>query len=187
MRRSRRKVCLGLLLTAITATGFAQKVKVGYDKSVDFSKYKTYTWVKPAMPPTRPLLYETVVSTVDGELHSKGLTRTEKNGDLTLIGAGGIDFAIAVSSGTPLSPTFTGPSPTMNANVWSGAEGSGVLMPAVPDGTLELQFVDQSTNQVIWSGSVSQKLDIEHKQKSLDLATKAVVKLLKKFPPGSSK
>jgi hypothetical protein len=177
----------GILVASIAGSAFAQKVKIGYDKSVDFARYKTYTWAKPAMPPTRPILYETVVSTVDGELKSKGLQRTEKDGDLTLFGAGGLDFAIAVSQGTPLSSTFSGPPPDIDATVWTGAEGSGNLLPAVPDGTLELQFVDRSSNHVIWSGIVSQKLDIEQKQKSLKLASKAVVKLLNKFPPRASK
>jgi hypothetical protein len=187
VRSSWRKPCVRFLVAAIATSAFAQKVRIGFDKSVDFSRYKTYSWAAPAMPPTRPLLYGTVVGTVDNELKSKGFTRTEKDGELTLIGAGGIDFAIAVSSGTPISSTYMGPLPTINATVWTGGEGSGDLMPAVPDGTLELQFVDRSTNHVIWSGIVSQKLDIEQKQKSLKLASKAVVKLLNKFPPGSSK
>ena len=187
MRGRRSKACVGIFLAAITTSAFAQKIKIGFDKSVDFSKYKTYTWEKPAMPPTRPLLYATVVGTVDSELKSKGLDRTEKDGDLRLIGAGGIDFAIAVSSGTPVVSSFNGPPPIVNDTMWTGAEGSGGLMPAVPDGTLELQFVDRNTNHVIWSGIVTQKLDIEQKQKSLKLASKAVIKLLNKFPPGSSK
>ena len=181
------KVCAGFCVVVIATSVFAQKVRVGYDKSVDFSKYKTYAWTEPAMPPTRPLLYQTVVGTVDGELRSKGLQRTEKNGDLTLIGAGGIDFALAFSSGTPVLSTYSGPPPTLNGTVWTGAEGSGNLMPAVPDGTLELQFVDRNTNQVIWSGIVTQTLDIERKEKSLKRASKAVVKLLAKFPPKSAK
>jgi hypothetical protein len=56
----------------------------------------------------------------------------------------------------------------------------------VPQGTLVLELVDRSTNNVVWTGSVSQKLDIEKKDKSLELVGKAVVKLLKEFPPRSS-
>ena len=77
-----------LWLAAVPSFSFAQKVKVGYDKGVDFSKYKTYTWQEPAMPPTRPHLYATVIGSVDGELHSKGLSRIDQNGDLILIPAG---------------------------------------------------------------------------------------------------
>jgi Domain of unknown function (DUF4136) len=170
-------------MVALTSAAFAQKVEVGYDKSADFSKYKTYSWAEPAMPPTRPILYATVMSSIDGDLSSKGYSRVGKDGDLTLIPAGGIGFAIVVSGGAPLSPTFMGPAPSINATVWTGAQGGGELMPAVPDGTLVLEFVDRAANRVIWSGTVSQKLDIEKKNKSLELASKAVAKLLKQFPP----
>ena len=45
-----------------------------------------------------------------------------------------------------------------------------------------LTFVDRATNTVIWAGSVKQKLDIDRKNQSLELADKAVIKLLKEFP-----
>jgi Domain of unknown function (DUF4136) len=58
----------------------------------------------------------------------------------------------------------------------------------VAQGTLVLEFVDRQENQVIWNGKVMQKLDPDQKEKSLDLAQKSMVKLLKEFPPkGSSK
>jgi len=170
-------------MITFATVAFAQKVEVGYDKSADFSKYKTYTWAEPAIPPTRPILYETVMSAIDGKLGSKGYTRVNKDGDLTLIPAGGIGFAIAVSAGAPISSTFTGPPPAINSTMWTGAQGGGELMPAVPEGTLVLEFVDRAADRVVWSGTVSQKLDIEKKTKSLELASKAVAKLLKQFPP----
>src|SRR5579862_5635199 len=83
-----------LLLPGILTSAVAQKVKVGYDKSVDFSKYKTYTWAKPSMPITRPLLYEMVVGAIDNQLAKRGLQRTDQNGDLILMGSGGIDVAL---------------------------------------------------------------------------------------------
>jgi hypothetical protein len=186
MRAHPKKLLLGLSLAALSSICLAQKVKVGYDKSVDFSKYKTYTWAPLATPPTRPLLYANVVGSIDGELHSKGLERAEKDGDLVLIAAGGIDFATVSTGGTPLSSTYTGPPPVWNATVWTGKEGRGELMGPVPDASLVLQFVDRRTNQLIWAGTVTEKLDIEQKSKSLELVNKAIAKLLKQFPPGSS-
>lgn len=185
MNNSRKALWTCFCMVALTSVLFAQKVKVGYDKGVDFSNYKTYTLAEPAMPPTRPLLYATVMSAIESELGSKGYSRVSKDGDLTLIPAGGIGFAIVVSQGAPQSPTFTGPAPSMNSTMWTGAQGGGELMPAVPEGTLVLEFVDRAVNRVIWSGTVSQKLDIEKKTKSLELASKAVTKLLKQFPPKS--
>jgi len=183
MRREKSKLWILLCALALMSTSFAQKVQVGYDRSADFSKYRTYAWAEPAMPVTRPRLFAMIVSSIDGDLASKGLQRVEKDGDLLLIPDGGVGFATVVAGGAPLVSTFAGSPPAIDATVWTGAQGSGELMPAVPDGTLELQFVDRATNRVIWSGTVSQKLDIEQKQKSLELAGKAVSKLLKQFPP----
>lgn len=56
-------------------------------------------------------------------------------------------------------------------------------MPAVPEGTLTLELIDRAANRVVWSGTVNQKLDLEKKSKSLEVASKAVSKLMKRFPP----
>jgi len=179
-----------LIVTFVIAFGSslaAQKVQVGYDKGVDFSKFKTYTRLEPTTPPTRPLLYKFVVNSIDTELSAKGLHRIDRDGDLTLQLAGGIDYGIAVSSGPPLTSSYSGPAPAINATMWTGANGGqGELMPAVPEAGLQLQFVDRAANQIVWSGTVTQALDQEDKGKSLELASKAVTKLLKRFPPPNS-
>ena len=179
------QTCIVCLITL--APCFAQKVKVGYDKTADFSKYKTYTRAAPAMPPTRPVLYQVVTDAIDSEMSSKGFTKVDKDGDLTMITAGGVEYGNNVAAGTPMIGTYSGPPPSMNATMWTGAEGPSSLQgPMVPQGTLVLELVDRSTNNVVWTGSVSQKLDIEKKDKSLELVGKAVVKLFKQFPPRSS-
>ena len=177
------------IVLVFATSGFAQKVKVGYDKSTDFSKYKSYAWAKPQTPVTRPLLYDTVVNTIDQELQGKGLQRVETNGDLTLIAAGGIEYGSNLAAGTPILPVYGGPPPDINATMWTGGNLSAVTAgPLVAQGTLVLEFVDRGENKVRWSGNVRQKLDPEQKSKSLDLVAKAIVKLLKGFPPkGSSK
>ena len=157
-------------------------MKVGYDKATNFSKYKTYTWAEPATPVTRPVLYEAVVARTDVELHSKGLTKVPADGDLTLMPSGGVDFGIAGQASTPFSPTYGGPPPVLNATMWTGANGGSTAGVYVSEGTLMLTFVDRASNKVVWSGSVKQKLDHEKKIKSLELADKAVIKLLKQFP-----
>lgn len=189
MTRGRPWLLAWLIVAGFATWGLAQKVKVGYDKSADCTKYKTYTWAKPQMPPTRPMLYETVVATIDDQLKAKGFKRTEKDGDLTLIAAGGIEYGSNLAAGTPILPIYGGPPPSMNATMWTGAEGPAAAAGAVvAQGTLVLEFVDRVENKVIWSGSVAQKLDPNRRKKSLDLVDKAIVKLLKGFPPkGPSK
>jgi uncharacterized protein DUF4136 len=179
-----RLICMAFLFS-FAIQGFGQKVKVGYDKATDFSKYHTYTWAEPQTIPERPVLYDYVVKAVDAELHAKGLERTEKNGDLTLVPAGGIDYGSNLQAGTPVLPVYGGgPPPGMNATMWTGAQpfpsSSG---PITAKGKLTLEFVDRQRNDVVWNGTVTQALDPNQKEESLSLAEKAVVKLLKKFPP----
>jgi hypothetical protein len=170
-----RSSLLGLIAAVFITPGFAQKIRIGYDKSVDFSKYKTYTWAKPEAPAQRPLLYLNVVSQIDDELKAKGLQRTEENGDLTLVGAGGIGF------GYNMPPAFE-----MEAAYWSGKEDLGALTaPMVGEGTLILEFVDRSKNKMIWRGTATEKLD-PSVVKSLPRIEKTVSKLVKAYPPKSS-
>jgi Domain of unknown function (DUF4136) len=185
MNLNMRKLRTCLLLAALPiASAFAQKVKVGYDKGVDFSRYTSYTWAKPTMPPTRPLLYASVLGSIDYELKAKGLARMEDDGDLVLIPAGGMEFGLNYAAGTPMLSTYSGPPPTIDATMWTGAGGpSNLMAPYVPEGTLMLNFVERGSNKVIWTGTVTQKLDMENKRKSLDLVDKAITKLLKEFPP----
>jgi len=184
MTNRRRTVLAWIIAVMLAPQVVAQKVKVGYDKSTDFSKYRSYTWAKPQMPVTRPLLYETVVGTIDQELHKKGIERTEQDGDLILITAGGMEYGSNLPAGTPILPVYGGPPPDMNATMWTGANPSSVASgPIVAKGTLVLELVDRSQNKVIWNGIVTRTFDPEQKNKGLVLAQKAIVKLLKGFPP----
>ena len=172
---------VGLLL-ASSLPALAQKVKVGYDKATDFSKFKTYSWADPAMPPTRTALFDAVIGQVEIQLEAKGLAKVPKDGDLILTPSGGVDYGFAGVASTPILPTYGGPPPSLNGGMWTGATGPSSAGTYVTEGTLALTFVDRANNKVVWSGSVKQKLDIEQKNKSLDLADKAVIKLLKQFP-----
>jgi hypothetical protein len=188
MNVARIKLLLFFLIAAIATTNaLAQKVSVGYDKSADFSKYASYTWAEPERTPSRPLLYASIVGSIDHELKAKGLTRTDSGGDLILIPAGGIEFGLASVAGTPISSTYGGAPPAIDATMWSGAGGAGQLSnltaPTVPEGTLVLNFVDRKPNKLIWTGTVRQKLEMENKTKSLDLIDRAIAKLFKQFPP----
>jgi hypothetical protein len=162
----------------------AQKVKAGYNKSTDFSAYHSYSWAQPQTLPSRPILYQYVVNAIDAQLSTKGLQKTEQDGDLTLIPAGGIEYGSNLPAGTPILPVYGGPPPSVNATMWTGGNpASASTGPMVAQGSLTLEFVDRSRNEVVWNGTVTQNLDPAKTEKSLVLAEKAVAKLLKGFPP----
>ena len=184
MKLNQRKIWIcWLLLAPPLSPAFAQKVSVGYDRSADFLKYKTYTWAQPTKPPSRPMLYAVIEGTIDYELRAKGLARAENDGDLIVVPGGGMEFGLNYAVGAPVMPTYSGP-PAIDGTMWTGAGGfSNLMAPYVPEGTLMINLVDRNSNKVIWSGTVKQKLEMENKKKSLKLIDKAIVKLLKDFPP----
>ena len=187
MTTARTGVYTLLLLTGFATGLFAQKVKIGYDKSADFSKYKTYSWADQTMPTTRPLLYTMVVGSIDTELEKRGLQRVDKDGDLILASRGGIEFGTNAAAATPILPTYSQPPYALDSTMWTGdtfaVNRTSIY---VPDGTLQLQFVDRVANKIVWNGLVCQKLDMEKKSKSLELVNKAIAKLLRVFPPKNS-
>jgi hypothetical protein len=163
-------------------SGHGQKVKSGYDKAADFAQYKTYTWAKPDHPPTRPLLYQRVVNDVDYELEHKGLKRVESGGDLMLVPYGGFDQTSAVVPDTPTVSTLNS---AIDMSMWAGplTPGGAGVSPIVSEGTLVISLADQARGRIVWQGSVTQKLDIEHKKESIERVDKAIEKLFKEYPP----
>jgi hypothetical protein len=173
-----------LVVAILSVTGsLAQKTNVGYDKSVDFSRYKSYTLQAPETT-GRPLLYMTVVSTISTEVESKGLASTETNGDLVLRASGSLDYGLNSDAGFTSDSCKNCKAPLVDPMEWTGKMAPpGSSGSPLPKGALELIFVDRASNKIIWAGTVVQKLDPGKKQKSLDLAHKAIKKLLMEFPP----
>jgi hypothetical protein len=176
-----------LLVFAVAATStfaFAQKVNVQYDKSIDFSQYKSYTLEQPDRQPSKPLLYVSVVSTIRNELEAKGLTSKDADGDLTVVLSGGLDYGLG---GISLSPDYSCKNcqtPQQDTSEWpskGGPKGAGGK--PQPNGNLQVNMVDRLAKKTVWSGTVTQKLDADKKEKSLEKANEAVKKLMAEFPP----
>jgi Domain of unknown function (DUF4136) len=174
MNRSAKLMILSMLLGA---TLWAQKVKVGYDKQADFSKFKTYAWMPSQAPIARPLLAAHIAGTTDEELAKKGLQKVDSNPDLLITQYGGVDTQGGVAATDPTYLTYGGAPPP----VWTGS------VPAVvthaQEGYLTMDVVDAKSKQLLWRGKVKVHLDYEHKEKALDQVEKAVGKLLEKYPP----
>lgn len=169
---------------ALSAGCFAQKVNVGYDKSVDFSRYKTYTFPESNLGTGRPVLYMTVVSTIRSELESKGLVSVDKDGDLTVIAKGGFNYGAGSDAALTSDSCANCKAPLRDPMEWTGqAAPPGISSSPLPKGVLALNLVDRANDKLVWAGTVSQKLDPEKKQKSLEKAHDAVKKLLTEFPP----
>ena len=184
MNSGMRKLPILLLVLMSATCVFAQKIKVGYDKNADFSKYRSYTWHAPPITQNRPLLYANVIGSIRSELETKELVSKDNDGDLTLIAHGGIDYGFGSSSGVTDDSCKNCKAPLVDPLAWVGTEGPpGVGGTGLPKGTLELQFIERGSNKIVWSGTVTQKLDPNKKQQSLEKVNAAIHKLMMEFPP----
>jgi hypothetical protein len=175
----KRGLCL-LLFTVVSSLCWGQKVKVGYDKSADFGKFKTYAWAKQDVSARMPLVAAAIKAAVDEELTSKGLRKVDSDPDLLVSYQGGVDAKSAVAAQDP-GYTASGGVPLPNSTMWSGSPGTSSSIEM--QGTLAVDLVDARQDQLVWRGTAKAKLDTQHQTKVFDQANKAVTEMFKKYPP----
>src|SRR5246127_258604 len=173
---------LGLLLTVRSA--FGQDVRYNFDKNTDFSRFKTYKWVilKDAST-ANDLVTKQLKDAVDAQLRTKGLTKIDDDSANLFSG---------YQAGVGQEKQFTSFSSDWGygggwyRGGWYGPSGgmSTGQTSTIYVGQLALDMYDSANKDLVWRGVVSKTLDAKAKpdkqQKNL---TKAVAKLLKKYPP----
>jgi Domain of unknown function (DUF4136) len=161
----------------------AQQVKTDYDRSADFTQYKTYSWVH--VETKDPLFVDRIKSAVNAALAAKGWTQVDSGGDVSII-------AIQMTQDQETLNTFY----DGFGGGWGwrrfGGGGFGDLGEATTTtetykvGTLIVDLYDTKTKQLIWRGSSSDTLS-NNSNKNIENLDKGVDKMFKKFPPSPSK
>src|SRR6202140_2991900 len=72
----------GIVLFFASAS-FAQQVKTDYDRSADFSQYKTYSWEK--VQTQDPLWVDRIKQAVNSALAAKGWTQAPSGGNVSVV------------------------------------------------------------------------------------------------------
>ena len=176
---------IGLLLL-LAIGGFAQDVRYNFDRGADFSKYKTYKWVKVKdAAQLSQLADDQVKSAIEAELAVKGLVKSDGEADLL------VAYQAAVNQEKQFSSYTTGMGPGWGYGAgwrygYGGFESSTTTgqTTTIHVGTVGLDIYDASKQKLIWRGEASKTLDMKAKpdkmQKNLK---KAMAKLLKNYPP----
>jgi hypothetical protein len=163
------------------ASAWAQKIKTGYDKSADFSQYKTYAWIPRATPATNRVLAAIIDHDIEYELNEKGLRKVDGNADLLVQSYGGSGEVVG---GYAAEPGYTGtggyamPSTTM----WGGTLPA-TPVPQIMHGTITVDLVDARQKELVWRATAKGKMDYNKRSKLLEQANKAVSEMFKKYPP----
>jgi len=188
MKTNRSVAKLMILLAtaiALSVSAFGQKVRYNYMPGTDFSKYKTYKWVRieNAQYPNQ-LIDEQIMRSIDAQLAQKGLTKTDGSPDLV------IAYQVAVNQEREWNAYSTGGSywGWGGWGGWGGMQTTTATSSTINIGTLNLDFYDVATKKQIWRGEATKTLDPPKDpaklQRNID---KAMTKLLKNYPPGAGK
>jgi hypothetical protein len=184
----RRLLYLASALVLIASFASAQDVTYNFDQKADFTKLKTYKWVKVegAEQPDE-LTAKMIVQAIDTQLSTKGLTKVESGNADLLVG-----YQVAVNKEKELTTFSTGYAmgPGWGGR-WYGGYGGGVGTTTVSTiliGSIALDMYDAAAKTLVWRGLASKQIDTkaspEKRQKNLD---KGAAKLLKDFPPKPKK
>lgn len=172
---------MAALLLALSATVSAQEIKYNYVAGTDFSKYKTYKWVRvPNAQYPNSILDGQIMQAIDTQLAAKGLTKTEDNPDLYVV------YQVAVNQEKQWNTYSTGGDMWGwgGWRGWGGMSTSTTTTSTINVGTLNCDIYDVATKKQIWRGEASKTLgsgkDPQKVQKNLN---KAMAKLFKKYPP----
>jgi hypothetical protein len=175
--------CLVLALGLIPELE-AQKVKVEYDKTTDFSKFRTYSWVQ-GTPLFDPQLDAYVRNSIADMLRHMGMTEAPVNAADILVtyhAAVGTDLNV----GTALDPTFaaTGGTPLPGQSIWETAGGAAATH--VNKGSIVFEILDRAANRPVWTGVAKDTVgDSQHERR--EELQKVLDKLFRSFPPTSGK
>ena len=168
MRTATLIAAAGLLLTI---SAWAQEVTYDYDKTADFSAFKTYAWIDGHRVPD-DLNHKRIVGAVDSQLVSKGLREVEPGGNA--------DVLVTYHAGTRQELEVTGSGTgAYRLNRWGSARVAQVTV-----GALAVEVIDAKTKSVVWRGVATKDIDAnespEKREKNLN---KVAEKLFKNYPP----
>ena len=157
-----------LLLTA--GTLIAQDVRYNFMPGTDFSKYSTYKWVNIGGAHPDQIMDAEIKQSVDSQLASKGLTKTDSDK---------ADLYIGYQSAVDQEKQW---------DAWgSRAFGMGMgswTSSTISVGTLVLDMYDPASKELVWTGNATKTIDpSSNHEKNLKRLDKAVAKLLKNYPP----
>lgn len=169
---------IGILLLVSSCS---VKVHSTYDKSVDFTKYKTFCWLNGCeftySGPTYlndSLLREKIKESIVAEMNKKGLSQNNDNPDLL------IDFHISVQNESSIIYHHG------NDDVYEFKPFPNQEIINYLKGTIVIHMVDKSEGRMVWRSEAIGYMDV-HPDLSEKNIRRGIAIALRKFPPKVTK
>lgn len=175
--RRKRVVSSLVLAIALLVLGLgslaAQDVRTNYMPGTDFSKYKTYKWVSiPGAERPNQILDQQIRQAVDAQLAAKKFTKTDDDkADLY------VAYQVSIDQERQWNAYGMG-------GGWRFGGMATATSSTIQIGALALDIYDAGPKQLVWQGQATKTLNpSKNPEKNQERIIKAVMKLLKTFPP----
>jgi len=167
------------ILLVVPALLLAQKTSFDFDKTTDFSKYKSYT-LKDGTKVADPLIHNRIVAAIESELGAKGFSRNNAAPDVVVVYHTTFDKQKDI---TAFSSGFGGYGGYGYG--WGGGWGTtDVRVNEILVGTLIIDVADSAKKEIVWRGMGVKEVDVQAKAEKRDKSiNNAVKKIFKNYPP----
>lgn len=159
------------LLTLVGASAHAQEVSYDYDRNVDFTRFRSYSWTGEAGVPDQ-FLHRRIVAAIDSQLVRHQVLPADSGA--------APDLRVAYLAAAGRTTTIRG----SGAGFGWGRSGSARVEHTVI-GVLEIQLFDARTGTLVWRGDAAVEIDPNASPEKRDReANKAAEKLFTHYPAG---
>jgi hypothetical protein len=160
-------------LVLIGSVLFAQSVTFDFDRSANFSRFKTYTWVR-GTNLSDDLNHQRIMRAVDAQLGSRGFAKVDASSNPDVL----VAYHASFDKNLQINAFGSGPR--------VGFRSGSATVEEIVVGTLAIDMLDSQTRNIVWRGIASKELDAkaspEKKEKNIN---KAAEKIFKNYPPAS--
>jgi hypothetical protein len=177
MNLQRTVLASAMCALLFASASFAQQVKTDYDRSANFSQYKTYSWEK--VQTQDQLWVDRIKEAVNTALAAKGLTPVESGGDLAIVA---IEMTKNQQTLNTFYDGFGGGWGWRRGGGFGGFGDATTTTDTYKVGTLVVDMFDAHTKKLIWRGSASDTLS-DKSDKNIKNLDKGVQKMFDHFPP----
>ena len=173
------RMLFSVAITILAATGSLAEVKTDYDRTAEFSHYKTYSWGK--VHTQNPLWADRIKAAVASALAAKGWTEIESGGDVSIMA---MEMTEDHRTLKTYYDNFGG---GWGWRRWGGGFGDGFGTSTTTEeeiykvGTLVVDLFDTNTKKLIWRGSASDTLS-DKSDKNIKNFNSDVQRMFDHFP-----
>ena len=179
-------VVVSILVSLVGTSAAGEKIHVNYDKSLDFTKFKTYGW-SPHGAVAHPMLALDLVGAIEQELNSRGMTKVATNPDIIIAVYGAVDSEVSMTSNNPIynatggippfDPSMTSPG---NSLYWDGYYGNSTVV--VYPGQLVVDLVDFKNKKLVWRAAAKEAVSPNNPDKLESEVNNTITKMFKDYP-----